>query len=432
MKKGAILVIGIRVVVFVILLLIVLPVKLHASWTNTTALPDARNIPNSVVYNGYVYVIGGGYNGSAQNTVYYAPLNANGTVGVWDTTTSLPDARWCSASVVYNGYVYVICGRSENTVYYAPLNADGTVGVWNTTTSLPDVRGYSAAVVYNSYVYVIGGWDSGYNIQNTVYYASLNANGTVGVWNTTTSLPDARSDHTSAVYNGYVYTIGGWNGSAQSTVYYAPLNANGTVGVWNTTMSLPDIRCDLASVVCNGYIYAIGGEFGDDKSAQSTVYYAPLNANGTVGVWDTTYLPVAREEHASVVYNGYIYVIGGHDSSGTYYNTVWYSPCEIGVIELVNRNYGKISPSCGVPNPFTSIVNINYSVPCQGEVLRVTIYDLAGKLVRTLINERKEVGSYKVIWDGKDGIGNKMNSGVYFVKFEIEKVEEIRKVTLIR
>ena len=421
----------------------IIPAKL-AGWTTTTALPDVRDLPTSVVYNGYIYVIGGRDSFTVQGTVYYALLNANGTVGTWDTTTALPSVRIVHTSVAYNGYVYVIGGvdgsfSAQSTVYYAPLNANGTVGAWDTTTSLPDVRSYPTSVVYNGYVYTIGGWDNGFAIQSTVYYAPLNANGTVGTWNTTTALPDVRGDHSSVIYNGYVYVIGGWNGRAQSTVYYAQLDTtNGTVGPWNTTTSLPDTICDHTSVVCNGYVYTIGGEFGNDVSAQNTVYYALLNANGTVGLWDTTTsLPAPREEHASVGYNNYIYVIGGHSTTGlgTIYNTVWYSQCDTSnAVESMDGNYGKISISC-VPNPFTqkTVIAFRSSGISGLKDLKVQVYDLSGRLVKVFpLIPNPQSPMTAITWDGKDNSGNKLSKGIYFVSVFTNDFKLTRKVTLLK
>ena len=96
----------------------------------------------AIEYNGYVYVMGG-YNNSVGNysTVYSAPLNSNGSVGTWNTTTALPQNIYFATSVEYNGYVYVMGGDDGSsvltTVYYAPLNTNGTLGSWSSTTSLP-------------------------------------------------------------------------------------------------------------------------------------------------------------------------------------------------------------------------------------------------------------------------------------------------------
>ena len=89
---------------------------------------------------------------------------------------------------------------------------------------------------------------------------------------------------TSVTYDGYIYELGGTTGTAgsgvQSTVYYARINANGTVGSWTSTTALPQALYKATSVVYNGYIYELGGNNG--TSNQTTVYFAPINGNGTL------------------------------------------------------------------------------------------------------------------------------------------------------
>ena len=298
------------------------------AWIVTTSFTSGRSGHTSVIYNGYLYVIGG-WNNSAFNDVQYAPINANGTVGTWTATTSFATARHGHTSVINNGYLYVIGGNSGSgylsDVQYAPINANGTVGTWATTTSLPGIRSYHTSVAYSGYLYVIGGYN-GTNL-NDVRYAVMNANGTIGSWTATTSFPTGRSYHTSVINNGYLYVIGGWDGTSYiNDVQYALINANGTVGTWIATVSFPTARDGHASLVNNGYLYVIGGE--SSTSYLNDVQFAPINAKGTVGTlgaWSaTTSFPTARNGHASVAYNGYLYVIAGANASSL--GEVQYAP----------------------------------------------------------------------------------------------------------
>jgi aryl carrier-like protein len=83
---------------------------------------------------------------------------------------------------------------------------------------------------------------------------------------------------TSVVANGYVYEIAGINNSTD--VEFAAINANGTLGAWQSTTSLPTEESGATSVVANGYVYEIGG--ANDPTG---VEFAALNADGTLGAW---------------------------------------------------------------------------------------------------------------------------------------------------
>ena len=302
------------------------------TWTATTSFTNARYWHTSVAYNGYLYILGGySYNGSSStyyNDVQYAAVNANGTIGAWNYTTSFTTARLAHTSVTYNGYLYILGGFNGaaglNDVQYAPINADGTVGSWSITTSFTTARYIHTSIVYNGYLYVIGGTINESSGLNDVQYAPINANGTIGTWTATTSFTTARYGHTTVAYNGYLYVIGGYGSAFLNDIQYAPINADGTVGTWTATTSFITARNGHTSVAYNGYLYVIGGL---GSSYFNDVQYAPINANGTVGTWITTSsFTTTRQGHKSVVYNGYMYVIGGGLVGGyTTYNDVQYA-----------------------------------------------------------------------------------------------------------
>ncbi len=65
------------------------------------------------------------------------------------------------------------------------------------------------------------------------------------------------------------------------------------------------------------------------------------------------------------------------------------------------------------PNPFTSTTTIRYELPEPGAVV-VTVYDLCGRRVRTLVSGRTAAGVHEVTWDGKNDSGADLAAGVYF------------------
>ncbi len=69
------------------------------------------------------------------------------------------------------------------------------------------------------------------------------------------------------------------------------------------------------------------------------------------------------------------------------------------------------------PNPVHSVVSIQYSVVKPGQI-SLKVYDICGKLVRTLVNESKPAGTYTMKWDGRDNRGKKVASGIYLYRIE--------------
>jgi hypothetical protein len=295
-------------------------------------------------------------------------------------------------------------GYSDGNIDYSTADeinrgtiGTGLVGTWNFTsastndgatfnTGFTQARYGHSSVAYNGYLYVIGGISStSFNdctvalYCNGVQYAPINSNGTIGAWHYTHANTDdsttfvagftqPRYGHTSVVYNGYLYVIGGLSGTSANDctatsnycngVQYAPINSNGTVGTWSYTTSFTAARQHHSSVAYNDYLYVIGGIGNTSQDCSPTcngTQYAAINANGTIGTWHYTDTSVDRGAgatfsagftwprygHTSVAYNGYLYVIGGFSSNG---NDCPSSYCNGVQFALINAN-GTIGSS---------------------------------------------------------------------------------------
>jgi len=84
-----------------------------------------------------------------------------------------------------------------------------------------------------------------------------------------------------------------------------------------------------------------------------------------------------------------------------------------------------------VPNPFNPSTTIRYVLPARGNV-RVSIYDIAGRLVTTLVDREEAAGPYGVEWNGTGADGARVSSGVYLVRIEAGKQSLSRKMVLLK
>jgi flagellar hook assembly protein FlgD len=69
------------------------------------------------------------------------------------------------------------------------------------------------------------------------------------------------------------------------------------------------------------------------------------------------------------------------------------------------------------PNPFNPSTTIAYSLAGRSHVT-IHVYDVAGRVVRTLVDGEAEAGEHVIVWDGTTDSGERAASGVYFVKME--------------
>jgi hypothetical protein len=85
-----------------------------------------------------------------------------------------------------------------------------------------------------------------------------------------------------------------------------------------------------------------------------------------------------------------------------------------------------------VPNPFNPVTTIGYDVPAGGGRVTIEVFDVNGRLVRTLVDGVVGEGVRSVVWDGRDAEGKEVGSGVYFCRMKAEGLEQTVKMTLLK
>ena len=89
------------------------------------------------------------------------------------------------------------------------------------------------------------------------------------------------------------------------------------------------------------------------------------------------------------------------------------------------------SLSQNYPNPFNPNTSISYALP-SGSNVSLNVYDIRGRLVRALVDERKPAGSYDIMWNGTDELGRKVSSGVYFYRIQSNGFTQTRKMVIVK
>lgn len=296
----------------------------------------------ATVYNGYIYVAGGCVSTSdcdnATNSVEYATLNSDGTIGSWATTGSLLGDRVFGQLEQAGGSLYFIGGQDDSetpqsTVYYATPASNGSITSWSAASGgIGDTSGGSAvarsqlsASSWNNRIYVTGGYDASSTYSNAVYVSpQLNSGGNIAAdsWTSTTGFSVARSHHTTIAYANNLYVLGGFDGAVPlSDVQYTQINSDGTLDGWTYTTSLPQRIRGSDGFAANGYMYLFGGKL-EDLTCNNNTYVAPISANTSVasgnnptgiGEWFVTNQKFNGERAgAAAVYNeGKAFVLGG-------------------------------------------------------------------------------------------------------------------------
>jgi hypothetical protein len=107
------------------------------------------------------------------------------------------------------------------------------------------------------------------------------------------------------------------------------------------------------------------------------------------------------------------------------------------VISIDIEDNRKIIPesyelSQNYPNPFNPTTNIRFALPEKGDV-KLTIYNMLGQKVRTLVKTKMDAGYYKVAWNGKSDAGMNVASGMYFYKIDVNnKFIKTKKMIMLK
>ncbi|MBN2564965.1 MAG: T9SS type A sorting domain-containing protein, partial [Candidatus Eisenbacteria bacterium] len=84
------------------------------------------------------------------------------------------------------------------------------------------------------------------------------------------------------------------------------------------------------------------------------------------------------------------------------------------------------------PNPFNPLTKIAYTVPEDAGRVRLTLHNVCGQLVRTLVDGELPAGPSTAVWDGTDDNGRSLATGVYFARLSAGDQKAVAKMTLLK
>lgn len=160
-------------------------------------------------------------------------------------------------------------------------------------------------------------------------------------------------------------------------------------------------NCMIGKLGPSGSAFAVGSKFAGSNS----------------GTGANLYLGVNDDIHADNVgsYIAYIWVWGGTQA-----------------VEADRDSHTlETGGLTNCPNPFNPETTIRFSVQKAGPVT-VRVYDVQGKLVRTLIDGQRDAGEHSVLWDGTDEGRMPVSSGTYFYQVIQENLTQSKKAILLK
>ena len=121
----------------------------------------------------------------------------------------------------------------------------------------------------------------------------------------------------------------------------------------------------------------------------------------------------------------------------TFTGTIYFDDLSVKVIAPTITDVGdKLIPatfnlSQNYPNPFNPSTTISYSVP-QNVRVKIIIYDMLGREVKTLVNAEQSAGVHQAVWNGDNNYGSKVASGTYIYRAVMGDNVSVKKMLLLK
>lgn len=166
-----------------------------------------------------------------------------------------------------------------------------------------------------------------------------------------------------------------------------------------------------------------GGDFAAEGSGAGLGYQA---GDGEIRSWVSTvpgkWSPLSADYQMAVEAviggdkSGSVLVLGGKGESET---------------DEAPSAEPMVAGLTAAPNPFNPQTEIQFTLPQGGEV-RLVIFDVRGRAVRTLVSRSLEAGVHAVTWNGRSDAGRAQASGVYLALLEAGPVRMTQRLTLVQ
>lgn len=267
-------------------------------WNYTSSLNVARSANVAVLARDtIIYTFGDWPYSDTPLPVERTTIRSDGTLSPWvEESSQMVEARGDAVGFATDSYIYAIGGINATdfltTVERAPINSDGTLGVWTTIGATTTIVGDEGALIqYNQFIYVIGGYgydnDVGYLAAvPDIYQTTINPDGSLGTWTLLSSkLVTGRVDFSAILIDTTIYVVGGYNerGNYASSIERAFVYEDGTLSAFTDISAAAAAHVDEGLFYDGTYLNVIGGYFFGDSNYREE--RAIVNADWSLGTW---------------------------------------------------------------------------------------------------------------------------------------------------
>ena len=240
------------------------------------------------------------------------------------------------------------------------------------------------------------------------------------------------------------------DGSLLASISPGSLNS-GTLYTWNYQVPAGEYRFVITDSygdgICCGYgfgeynlylndeLIATGGEFGADETVEFTILDDWLTMNplsGTVSPEGSAgvLLNINAEGMFPGVYSAGISVNSNDPDQGAVI-----IPLSLTVNGMSSENESLLPAEFALhqnyPNPFNPQTKIRYDLP-ENSMVNITVYDMLGREVKTLVNQAQNAGFKSIIWDATNDYGKAISAGIYLYQIQAGDYIHTQKMVLLK
>lgn len=231
---------------------------------------------------------------------------------------------------------------------------------------------------------------------------------------------EGRSIVTDDSGNTYVSGISTGSGNSRDVASIKYNNSGDSMWVRRYNSSIAYVTQVVTAVDDSGDVYVTASTENSGVSI-TTIKYSSIG----VQKWVALYPGQTADITVDASRNVYVSEMNNLNGTGFDYITIKYSQIS-GVQPLSNEIPDGFELYQNYPNPFNQLTIINYQLPTESDV-SLTIFDVMGREVESLVNERQRAGTYQIDFDASS-----VSSGIYFYKLKAGELSETRKLSLVK
>jgi hypothetical protein len=177
-------------------------------------------------------------------------------------------------------------------------------------------------------------------------------------------------------------------------------------------------------------IYNLGYTTLEIDDISTTPPFSVYPEDGSIAALDFMDVIVSFEPDSIGDYTGQLVIESNDSDESTLYLSLFGYSYVLGVDESNQLPFSYVLHQ-NYPNPFNPITTLRYDLP-EDAVVNITIYDIMGREIRTLVNSTQDAGFKSVIWNATNDYGKPVSAGVYLYQIQAGEFVQTKKMVLLK